>query len=216
MRAVQNRHIAVGRSGLVERFDLRGDPTGFLFAVGRVVAQNRRAARQHGQKVFFDAVRVFRNQTVAGGENFRRRAVIFHHHDGLRRGIDLVKVQQIPHVGPAPCVDRLVGVADDEQVLVILAQHLHQRVLRRVNVLKFVDHDVFQPLLPLEADILMRAEDVEREDDQVVIIQREALLFLIEIAVKNNIFGTFGLPVFFLQRIERQREHILVIRRPLL
>ena len=62
----------------------------------------------------------------------------------------------------------------------------------------------------------MRAEDVEREDDQVVIIQREALLFLIEIAVKNNIFCVLGLPVFFLQRIERQREHILVIRRPLL
>ena len=181
----------------MERFDLRGDPAGFLFAVGRVVAQNRRAARQHGQKVFFDAVRVFRNQTVAGGQNFRRGAVIFHHHDGLRRGIDLVKVQQVAHVGSAPCVDGLVGVADNEQIFVIVAQHLHQGVLRRVNVLKFVDHDVFQPLLPLEADILVRAENVEREDDQVVIIQRKALLFLIEITVEDTIFCVLGLPVFF-------------------
>ena len=181
----------------MERFDLRGDPAGFLFAVGRVVAQNRRAARQHGQKVFFDAVRVFRNQTVAGRKDFRRGAVIFHHHDGLRRGIDLVEVQQVAHVGSAPCVDGLIGIADDKQVLVILAQHLHQRVLRRVNVLKFVDHDVFQPLLPLEADILVRAENVEREDDQVVIIQRKALLFLIEITVEDTIFCVLGLPVFF-------------------
>ena len=48
--------------------------------------------------VFFDAVRVFRNQTVAGGENFRRGAVIFHHHDGLRRGDHAAQ----PAVSPEP------------------------------------------------------------------------------------------------------------------
>ena len=79
----------------------------------------------------------------------------------------------------------------------ILAQHLHQGILRRVDILKFVDHDVFQPLLPLEADILVHAENVEREDDQVVIIQRKALLFLIEITVEDTIFCILGFPVFF-------------------
>lgn len=57
----------------MERFDLRGDPTGFLFAVGRVMAQNRRAARQHGQKVFlmrfaFFAIRLLQAARISGVE----------------------------------------------------------------------------------------------------------------------------------------------------
>ena len=98
----------------------------------------------------------------------------------------------------------------------VAAQDLHQLVLRRVDILKFIDHDVFQPLLPLEPDILMRAEDIEGELDQIVVVKREALLFLIEIAVENDILCACGLLIFFLQRVEGQGDHVLVILRPLL
>ena len=69
----------------------------------------------------------------------------------------------------------------------IAAQHLHQRVLRLVNVLKFVDHDVFQPLLPLEPDVRILLEDIEREFQQIVVVQPEAFLLLVEIAIENDV-----------------------------
>ena len=43
----------------------------------------------------------------------------------------------------------------------IAAQHLHQLILQRVDILKLVDHDVFEPLLPLEPDVLVLLENVE-------------------------------------------------------
>ena len=216
MRAIQDRRIAVGRAGRVQRLDLLCDPVCFLLAVRRVMAEDGRAAGQNREQVLFDAVLIFRDQAVAGGEDLRGRAVVFHHHNGLRRGIDLVKVQQIPHVRAAPRVDGLIRVADDEKILVIAAQDLHQLILRRVDILKFIDHDVFQPLLPFEPDVLMRAEDIEGELDQIVVVKREALLFLIEIAVENDILCACGLLIFFLQRVEGQGDHVLVILRPLL
>ena len=96
----------------------------------------------------------------------------------------------------------------------VIAEDLHELILRRVDVLEFVDHDVFQTLLPFEADILMRAENVQREFDQVVVVEREALLFLIQIAVEDDVLRAFGFVVFLLEGIERQGDHVLVIVRP--
>ena len=64
----------------------------------------------------------------------------------------------------------------------VTAQNLHQLVLKLVDILELVDHDVLQPLLPLEPNVRMLLENIQGELDQVVIIQRKALLFLIEIA----------------------------------
>ena len=47
----------------------------------------------------------------------------------------------------------------------ISAQHFHQPVLQLVDVLKLVDHDVFQPLLPLQADGVVLLKDIERKLD---------------------------------------------------
>ena len=77
----------------------------------------------------------------------------------------LFKVQQVFDARPAPGIDGLIRVADDEQVLMVSAQHLHQPVLQLVDVLKFVDHDVFQPLLPLQADGVVLLKDIERKLD---------------------------------------------------
>ena len=84
----------------------------------------------------------------------------------------------------------------------IAAQRLHQPVLRLVDVLELVDHDVFEPLLPFETDFRVLRENVEREDDQIVIVEREALLLLPQIAVEDDIARGVGLVVFFLQLVE--------------
>ena len=192
------------------------EPAGLLLAVRRVVAQNAFAGRQHRPQLFFDPVLILFDQTVADREDLRGRAVVLHHQDGLRRGVDLVEIQQKPHIRPAPGIDRLIRVTDDEEVFVVIAEDLHELILRRVDVLEFVDHDVFQTLLPFEADILMRAENVQGKFDQVVVVEREALLFLIQIAVEDDILRAFGFVVFLFEGIERQGDHVLVIVRPLL
>ena len=45
-------------------------------------------------------------------------------------------------VGPAEAVDRLVGVAHDDQVATVAGERLEQRDLARVGVLVLVDEDV--------------------------------------------------------------------------
>lgn len=75
----------------MQRLHFSCEPTGLLLAVRRVVAQNALAGRQHGQQLFFDPVLILFDQAVADREDLRGRAVVFHHQDGLRRGVDLVE-----------------------------------------------------------------------------------------------------------------------------
>ena len=183
-----------------------------LLRVGKV-ADDLLARGLRREQVLFDAVAVFCDQRVRRRQNLRRGTVVFHHHDGLHVWKDLVEIQQILDVRAAPGVDRLVRVAHDEEVAVIAAQHLHQLVLQRVDILKFVDHDVFEPLLPLEPDVLVLLENIERELDEVVVVEAEALFLLIEIAVEDDVPRRVGALVLFAQRVERHRDHVLVILR---
>ena len=98
----------------------------------------------------------------------------------------------------------------------IPAQDFHQLVLQVVDVLELVDHDVLEALLPLEPDRLVLPEDVQGELDQVVVIEPEAFLFLIEIAVENDVLGALGLFILPAERFQGHIDHIVVILRPLL
>ena len=177
------------------------------------ICPDRCAVRQGGEQGFFHAVRVSGDERICHGQDLRCGALIFHHQDRPRTGKDLIEVQQIPDVCSAPGIDRLVGITHDEEIVVIAAQHLHQRVLRLVDVLKFVDHDVFEPLLPLEPDVLVLLENIERELDEVVVVEAEALFLLIEIAVEDDVPRRVGALVLFAQRVERHRDHVLIILR---
>ena len=183
-----------------------------LLRVGKV-ADDLLARGLRREQVLFDAVAVFCDQRVRRRQNLRRGTVVFHHHDGLHIWKNLVEIQQILDVRAAPGVDRLVRVAHDEEVAVIAAQHLHQLILQRVDILKLVDHDVFKPLLPLEPDVLVLLENIERELDEVVVVEAEALFLLIEIAVEDDVPRRVGALVLFAQRVERHRDHVLVILR---
>lgn len=106
------------------------------------------------------------------------------------------------------------GSPTNEEVLVVTAQNLHQLVLKLVDILELVDHDVLQPLLPLQPDVLILLEDVKGELDQVVVVQAEALLLLVEVAVEDDVPGARCPVVFFLQGVQRQVDHVPVVVRP--
>ena len=125
----------------------------------------------------------------------------------------LVKVQQVLYIGPPPGVNGLVRVPHDEQIPVVAAQHLHQLILQGVDVLKLVDHNVPQPLLPLELDLRIFLEDVEGELDQVVVIQAKTFLLLVEIAVKDDVLRIDGVQILLFQVIQGHRQHVQIVIR---
>ena len=64
-------------------------------------------------------------------------------------------------------------------------EDLHEIVLEPVYVLELIYHNVLEALLPLELDIRIVFEDIERELYKIVVVEREAFFLLVEIAVKD-------------------------------
>ena len=73
------------------------------------------------------------------------------------------------HVGMAEAVDRLALVADPEQVLAL--QQLEDLVLERVRVLELVDQHVAEALRVVQAQPLVVAQQVARQQLEVVEVE---------------------------------------------
>ena len=59
----------------------------------------------------------------------------------------------------------------------------------------------------------MLLEDVQGEFDQVVVVQAEALLLLVQIAVKDDVRGGGGPVILLLQRVQGQGDQVPVVVR---
>ena len=125
------------------------------------------------------------------------------------------KVQQIFAAGATPGINGLIRIPHDEKILMIGTKCIHQPVLQSVNILKFIDHDVLKPLLPFCTDGLILLKNIQRELDQVIVIQPKTFLFLIEITIKNNVYRLYRLIIFPFELLKRHRDHILVVVRSL-
>ena len=107
------------------------------------------------------------------------RAVVLLEQDGAGVGVVLLELLDVADRGAAEGVDRLVGVADDDQLarldpvlgagLLGPADELaDQLVLGVVGVLVLVDHDVPEPPAVVLGDVGEGLEHVHRGHDQVV------------------------------------------------
>ena len=83
----------------------------------------------------------------------------------------LVKIHQEPHVGAPPLIDILVRIPNDHQVSVFPGQQFHQAHLYGRAVLKFVYHNVVQPVLPFLPDSVLCLQQVQGKGNQVVEVQ---------------------------------------------
>ena len=97
----------------------------------------------------------------------------------------------------------------------VAAERAHEPVLRFVYVLELVHHDVLQTLLPLAAYLVVLLEDVEREEDEVVVVEAKALLLLVEIAIEDDVARRDGVHVLFSQGIEVHVYHVEIVFRVL-
>ena len=215
MGAVEHRHVAVRHALAVQRKGALGDPRGLVVRALGMAPHRGAVNRAHGRQPLRHALAVLLDQRVRDSHHARRRPVVFQHHDGARAGEPLVEVQQVAHVSPAPGVDGLVGVAHHEQVLVVAGQHLHELVLQAVDVLELVHHDVLEPLLPFEQDVGVLLEQVQHEHDEVVVVQPEALLLLVEVAVEDDVARVRRVEVLLPQAFERHSQHVAVVSRAL-
>ena len=70
----------------------------------------------------------------------------------------------------------------------IAGENIRQRILILVDVLEFVHHDIFQPLLPFLPYLPAVIENVQGKIDQIVKIQGKALSLLVKIAIEDLVF----------------------------
>jgi len=218
MCPVQHADAAVRNALVLQRQDFPGDPLRFLLLAFGMEIERLLSARPDRPELLRIAELIIGNDAVSGLQDFRRRTVICIEHDRLRIRELLIEVQKKVHVRSSPGIDRLVRIADDEQVLMLPRKNLRDRVLPKAYVLELVDHHVFHAVLPFRADVRKVLQDIGRKIDQVVEIKAEAFLLFIQIAQEDFLVAVFGrcetrLELVIVQQIEiidvRLRLHFL-------
>ena len=192
MGTVEDAHLGIAPPAFTHGPDLGGDPVGFKLVVFRVEIQGLLCIRADGGEGLVQPVPVFGNEGVAGRQNLGRGAVVGVQENGLRAGMAAFKFQDEFHIRAPPGIDGLVRVAHHEEVAVVARQDIRQGILVLVDVLKFVHHDVFEPLLPFPAGELVPLQDVQGEVHQVIEIQAVALTLFIKIAVHDLVLQGVG------------------------
>ena len=168
VRAVEDRDLGAGEALLDEQRDLGGDVARLGVLVLDLDHAHRVAVAELRPEVLLLALAVVADDAVRGVEDVLRRAVVLLERDRVRAREVVLELEDVADVGAAAAVDRLVRVADDEDVAVLLGEELEQPVLRVVRVLVLVDEDVAERFLPLLARLGEALEHVDREEEHVV------------------------------------------------
>ena len=104
----------------------------------------------------------------------RRAVVLLESDDAAAREVPL-EVQDVPEVRAPEPVDRLIGVADDAEVPVDGRQLPQEPVLGGVGVLVLVDEHVSPQLAIVVEDLGMAREDLHRQPQEIVEVDRPEL-----------------------------------------
>ena len=131
-------------AAVVQLGDLAGDPLRLVDLVVAVVPHDRVAVAAVGPQLLRLAAEVVADDGVGGVEDrLRRPVVLLQHHDrDVREGV--LELEDVPHVRSPELVDRLVAVAHDADVAVLLREQEDHLVLDGVGVLVLVDEDVLE------------------------------------------------------------------------
>ena len=174
--AVEDGHVGVAPAFLAHQAaDLAGGAGGLVVLVERVDDADPLAA-----PVLRPQPPVFLDHRPRRIEDRSCRAVRLVQADHRGAGIVLRETTDIPDIGVAPGVDRLVGVPDGEEVrLSALASRVGDEpgdaVLGGVGVLELVDHDVDVLAAEPFQDVLVALQQGDDAQEQVVEIEGVAL-----------------------------------------
>ena len=150
--AIQNGKIGkiCAVNQLITR-DLLGNEFRFVrFALARHHAHHFALAQLRPQR-FGEQLWVVGNHLVRHLQNPRGGTIILLQFDDFYLRIILLQTAQILHIRPAPRINRLVVIAHRRKPPLQAHQRTHQRILASVGVLAFVNQQILQTLLPLQA-----------------------------------------------------------------
>ena len=119
VRPVEDRDLGAGVALVDQPRDLGGDEARLRVLVLDLDHAHRVALPQLAEEVLRLALAVVRDQRVRGAEDRVRRAVVLLERDRLRAAEVALELEDVADVGAAERVDRLVGVADREDVPVL-------------------------------------------------------------------------------------------------
>ena len=160
------------RSAAHELLDPARDPLGLVVLVVGLVAPDEPPAGVRRPELLLGPCRVPGHDGMGRVEDELGAAIVLLelHDDGVR--VVALEVEDVPDVGAAPAVDRLVVVADDRQVAVLRGERLDPQVLRAVRVLVLVDVQVAPAILVAGQDLGRLVEQADGGEEQVVEVER--------------------------------------------
>ena len=111
------------------------------------------------------------DQFVGHLQNRLRAAEVLRERDDLGVGEIAFEVEDVVDVGSAPFVNRLIRIAHDAQVGIILRQTAGDGVLGLVRVLIFIDQDVAETGIQLGPQFLVVFQGQGGPEQQIVEVQ---------------------------------------------
>ena len=166
MRAGQHGHAARAGERRVESCDRRSDPGGFRRFVVVADDLDQSAVRSGG----LDRIVVIDGPERAGADvhDLGRAPVVDREPHHLDSGKPIGHLAEDRWVGAVEAVDRLRGVADQEQVVGALAEQLDEPMLERIEVLCLVDENVAEPPSGRRRELGVGLHGLDRERKQII------------------------------------------------
>ena len=200
VRPVEDRDLVTVHALVDEAGDLGRDPPGLGVLVLDLEDADRLPVAELGPEVLRLPLGVVRDHVVGRAKDGVRRAVVLLERHHTRLAEVALELEDVADVGSAQGVDRLVRVADDADVPVLLGQELEQAVLRVVRVLVLVDEDVAEGLLPALLRLGEALEHLDGEHQQVVEVdgvrgEEPALVQLVRVGDRLVVEGLDPVPV---------------------
>src|SRR5208283_919023 len=155
--------------------DLQGERAGFGLRVAETEDFDRVALSLLGEKGFAKPLFVFGDNGIGGGKNMPGGAEILLETDleGIRKVAG--EAADVSDVAPAPAIDRLVIVADDEETFMVGGQRFEPAILGEVDVLIFVGQEAIEPRGPEIPIVFVALQGEGWPEQQIAKISRVSL-----------------------------------------
>ena len=211
--AVEDRVVGKLRAVFeLVRLQLHDDEFGLLLAVLAHGHRDRVAVAEVGPQLLVEQLLVVRDDGVRRLEDAHRRAVVLFELDQLEVRIVARQAAEVLDIGAAPAVDRLVVVTDRRERRARAGELLEQTVLAGVGVLVLVDEQVAQAVLPFIEHFRVLVEQLDRQRDEVVEIDRLIRLERRRVAGVSERGEFLGLILDVLQGDIGRDERVLPVR----
>ena len=122
------------------------------------------------------ATSIVGDQRIRARDDVAGRTEVLPERNRLRTGVMRLEIEDVPNVGPPPCVDGLVGITHDEEVAVTARDGVGDHELGVVGVLVLVDEDVAVALLQRGANPVVMSHETGGMPEEVVEVDRMILL----------------------------------------